>query len=52
MEQPLLEISELFVSYKTDLETVYAVNEVSLAIKRGEMLGLEGETGADKTTTT
>lgn len=51
MEQPLLEISELFVSYKTDLETVYAVNGVSLAIKRGEMLGLVGETGAGKTTT-
>ena len=47
----LLNVEGLRVIYKTDLETVAAVNGVSFAIKRGKTLGLVGETGAGKTTT-
>lgn len=51
MKKNLLEIKDLEVIYKTDLETVYAVNKISLSLKRGETLGIVGETGAGKTTT-
>ncbi len=46
----LLEIQNLDVIYKTDEETVYAVNDLSLSVYKGETLGLVGETGAGKTT--
>lgn len=51
MDNPLLEIKNLEVVYKTEDGTVHAVNGLSLAIARGETLGLVGETGAGKTTT-
>jgi peptide/nickel transport system ATP-binding protein len=47
----ILDIKNLSVIYKTDLETVKAVNDVSLTIGKGKTLGLVGETGAGKTTT-
>ena len=47
----ILEIKDLEVIYKTDLETVYALNGINLTIKKGKTLGLVGETGAGKTTT-
>lgn len=50
-EGSLIEISDLYVTYETDTETVYAVNGLSISLKRGETLGLVGETGAGKTTT-
>ena len=50
-EDYLLKIDNLRVTYETDLETVCAVNGLSIQIKRGETLGLVGETGAGKTTT-
>jgi peptide/nickel transport system ATP-binding protein len=46
----LLEIKDLEVVYRTDEETVRAVNGISLALSRRETLGLVGETGAGKTT--
>ncbi|MBE6939919.1 MAG: ABC transporter ATP-binding protein [Ruminococcaceae bacterium] len=49
-EKKMLEIQDLSVIYKTDLETVYAVNGVSLSLEKGGTLGLVGETGAGKTT--
>ncbi|MCC8027557.1 MAG: ABC transporter ATP-binding protein [Clostridium sp.] len=49
-KENLLEISNLKVEYKTDEAVVYALNGVGLEIKRGETLGLVGETGAGKTT--
>lgn len=51
MTEKLLEIKELSVIYKTDEETVYAVNDFNLILNKGETLGLVGETGAGKTTT-
>ncbi len=50
-DSSVIEIKDLSVIYKTDLETVYAVNHVSLSIKARETLGVVGETGAGKTTT-
>lgn len=47
----LLAIKDLFVEYRTLEGTVYAVNGVDLSLKRGDALGLVGETGAGKTTT-
>jgi peptide/nickel transport system ATP-binding protein len=51
MEKKLLEVKNLSIQYKTDLETVYAVNDISFSLEEGETLGLVGETGAGKTTT-
>lgn len=46
----ILEIDDLTVAYRTDLETVEAVNGISLTIEKGKTYGLVGETGAGKTT--
>jgi len=51
MNETILEIKNLWVIYKTDLETVHAVNGIDLRIEKGKTLGLVGETGAGKTTT-
>lgn len=51
MSDLILEIKDLEVIYKTDLETVKAVNKIDLKIGKGKTLGLVGETGAGKTTT-
>ena len=47
----ILDINNLRVIYKTDLETVEAINGIDLKINKGKTLGLVGETGAGKTTT-
>lgn len=51
MNDEILNIENLHVTYATDEALVYAVNGLSLQILRGESLGLVGETGAGKTTT-
>ncbi|HWR62451.1 MAG TPA: ABC transporter ATP-binding protein [Clostridia bacterium] len=51
MNELVLDIKDLSVIYKTDLETVKAINGIDLKIGRGKTLGLVGETGAGKTTT-
>jgi len=51
MNDIILDINNLSIIYKTDLETVKAVNGVDLKIGKGKTLGLVGETGAGKTTT-
>ena len=47
----LLRVKNLFVEYRSDLETVKAVNGISFSMNKGETFGLVGETGAGKTTT-
>lgn len=49
-DKNLLEINDLYVQYNTDDAIVKAVNGLNIQLKRGEKLGLVGETGAGKTT--
>ena len=46
----ILEIKDLTIHYLMDYGVVEAVNNVSLSMETGEVLGLVGETGAGKTT--
>jgi ABC-type dipeptide/oligopeptide/nickel transport system ATPase component/ABC-type dipeptide/oligopeptide/nickel transport system permease subunit len=48
----ILEISDLCVDYPTDHGVVRAVRDVSLSLRRGELLGLAGESGSGKSTLT
>ena len=50
-EETILSVRDLVVHYETDDGLVKAVNGVSFDLKKGETLGLVGETGAGKTTT-
>lgn len=47
----ILEIRDLTIQYHADKRIVEAVNKLNLTLKKGESLGLVGETGAGKTTT-
>lgn len=51
MGKNILEIKDLYVSYKTDEGVFRAVNGLDFAVEAGETVGLVGETGAGKTTT-
>ena len=51
MSENMLNIENLVIHYETDEEVVEAVNNISFQLKKGEVLGLVGETGAGKTTT-
>jgi len=48
--EPLLQIKDLVVEYKTGRATAQALNGINLTIDKGEALGLVGESGAGKTT--
>lgn len=47
--ESFLEVNNLVVEYTSDGEIIHAVNDVSFSLKKGETLGLVGETGAGKT---
>ena len=49
-EGPLLEVDRLAVTFYTPRGTVRAVRDASLEIRRGEVLGLVGESGCGKST--
>ncbi|MCX8014181.1 MAG: ABC transporter ATP-binding protein [Rectinema sp.] len=46
----ILEVRDLQVHYYSNRQTVHAINNCSLTMDRGKVLGLVGETGAGKTT--
>ena len=50
-KEVVLEVKDLVVHYVLEEETVEAVNGVSFSLRKGETLGLVGETGAGKTST-
>ena len=50
MDHNLLEIKDLYVQYTTDGRAVEAVNGITITVKKGDTLGLVGETGAGKST--
>ena len=56
-DQPVVELRNVNVIHKSRTgglfhpDTVHAVNDVSLSVKRGETLGLVGESGCGKSTT-
>jgi oligopeptide/dipeptide ABC transporter ATP-binding protein len=48
---PLLEVRDLSVSFRTQDGTVHAVDGVSFAVNRSEVLGIVGESGSGKSVT-
>lgn len=47
----ILEVKNLTIHYITEEGVVRAVNNIDFSLKKGETLGIAGETGAGKTTT-
>jgi len=50
-DAPLLDVRGLTVEFETDGERLRAVDEVSFAVRGGEIVGLVGESGAGKSLT-
>lgn len=50
-DELVLDMKNLVVHYELEDETVEAVNDISIQLKKKQILGLVGETGAGKTST-
>ena len=50
MHTELLEVSKLNIRYRTKNRTIHAVRNLSISIRRGEVVGLVGESGCGKST--
>jgi oligopeptide/dipeptide ABC transporter ATP-binding protein len=48
--EALLELKNVSIDYETDGGAVHAVDDVSLILRRGEVLGIAGESGSGKST--
>lgn len=48
--ETVLSVKNLSVEYSSDGKAIHAVNGITFSMKKGETLGLVGETGAGKTT--
>lgn len=51
MEENLLEINHLIIQFQTKNGILTAVDDVSLSVRKGEVLGLVGESGCGKSVT-
>ena len=51
MEQTTLEVSHLFVRFRTDRGVITPVNDVSLRVPEGKIVGIVGESGCGKSMT-
>src|SRR5690606_41407295 len=51
MSQPLLEVRDLSAGYRVYKGFLRVLDGVSLTVRRGEKIGLVGESGCGKTTT-
>jgi peptide/nickel transport system ATP-binding protein len=49
-QRTLLEVKSLNVDYESTSGTVHAVNDVTITLERGQVLGLAGESGSGKST--
>ena len=49
--QTILNVNDLSVNFDTSQGLIKAVDNISFSIKKGECLGIAGETGSGKTQT-